>query len=72
MKNKTVSLEFSEGIPALDGYYLVELESGLDKPFDIDYCRAKSPSDGGGREWVSWYSHNIIRWAALPNVQAQR
>ena len=61
------ALEFNEGIPAVDGYYLVELESGHDKPFDVDYCRAKCPSDGGGREWVAWYAHNIIRWAALPN-----
>jgi hypothetical protein len=66
------ALEFSEGIPAADGYYLVELESGHDKPFDVDYCRAKSPSDGGGREWVSWYAHNIIRWAPLANAQARR
>jgi len=60
---------FFDGIPFFDGYYLVELDQpGLSsaKPYDVDFCRAKSPSDGGGREWVKWYTPNIRRWAFLP------
>jgi hypothetical protein len=71
----TATLHFFPGTPTEDGYYLVELEPGHTKPYDIDYCRAKSPSDGPGREWVAWYPHNVVRWAALPsvpNVQDER
>lgn len=65
-------LAFFSGIPAEDGYYLVELDQpGLseDRSYDVDYCRAKAASDGGGREWVKWYPHNVRRWARLPNIK---
>lgn len=66
-----MNMEFHTGIPTTDGWYLVELNqpglSGDGRPFDVDYCRAKSPSDGGGREWVNWYPHNVRRWSCLPN-----
>ena len=55
-----------DGIPTTDGWYLVKLKPGhvnCDQPFDVDYCREKSPSDGGGREWVTWHPHNIEGWA---------
>lgn len=71
---RLVRLEFHAGIPSEDGYYLVELDQpGLceDRPYDVDYCRAKSPSDGGGREWVKWYAHNVLRWAYLPNTEGR-
>jgi hypothetical protein len=66
-----VEFIFHEGIPEEDGYYLVELNENLgpgsrpDMKFDVDYCRAKSRSDGGGREWINWYPHNIKRWAKI-------
>lgn len=72
------TVEWHDGIPAADGYYLVELEQGSDvKTHDVDYCRAKSKSDGGGREWATWYVHNVARWASLPpcpshNDEAER
>lgn len=64
-----MSIEFKSGIPSKDGWYLVKLVPGHiegDKPYDVDYCRAKSPSDGGGREWCKWYPHNISGWDELP------
>ena len=64
-----IELEFHEGIPADDGWYLIELHRPThlyDAPYTIDFCRARSPSDGGGREWVSSYGHTVKRWAKLP------
>ncbi len=67
----STTFNFFTGIPTEDGYYLVQSEPGLTKPYDVDYCRAKSQSDGGGRDWVNWYPHNVVRWAALPSAQHQ-
>lgn len=65
-----MNIEFFEGIPEKDGYYFVKLAIDTlpqnNKPYDVDYCRARAKSDGGGREWVHWYPHNIIGWAELP------
>jgi len=64
-------IPFFDGFPEVDGYYLVELDQpGLSspKPYDVDYCRAKSPSDGGGREWINWCAYYVLRWAFLPTA----
>jgi hypothetical protein len=70
-----IGFKFYDGTPAKDGYYLVELDQpGLvdEKPFDVDYCRAKSPSDGGGREFMTWGPHNVRRWAHLPSIDGEK
>lgn len=71
-----MQLDFIPGIPVVDGFYFVKLIPGTlsqfgpvgDQPYGVDYCRAKSPSDGGGREWVKWYEHNISHYAVIPIV----
>lgn len=70
--NGCSTIEWHDGIPGDDGYYLVELKPGVvgNKTHDVDYCRAKSGSDGGGREWATWYVHNVARWASLPPCQS--
>jgi len=66
---KKVQLEFYEGIPLEDGWYLVEIDQpeflSNPAPYCVDYCRARSLSDGGGREWITYYSQNVKRWANL-------
>lgn len=68
-----MNIEFFDGIPEEDGYYFVKLDLDTlpcsSKPYDVDYCRAKSKSDGCGREWVHWYAHNIEKWAHLPKEE---
>ena len=71
------NLQFIPGIPSKDGWYLVRLIPGHvygDKKYDVDYCRKKSLSDGGGggREWVKWYPHNISHYAELPKTKNER
>ncbi len=67
---KKVHLEFYEGIPSEDGWYLVEIDQPefltRPEPYYVDYCRARSPSDGGGRDWTTYYPFNVKRWAKLP------
>jgi len=61
-------MHFSKGLPQLEGWYFVKLLPGHtsgNKKYDVDYCRYKSPSDGGGMEWVTWYNHNIDCWCLL-------
>ena len=71
IKNETayeMTIKLHSGMPDKDGWYLVKLINGRthgDKKYDVDYCRAKSPSDGKGREWVNWYPHNISHYASL-------
>ena len=64
-----LELEFHEGIPDEDGWYLVELDQpGLvhDTPYEVDFCRASSNHGSCGREWISNYVHTVRRWAKLP------
>lgn len=64
----TLTLEFHEGMPNADGWYLVELEPGTvwdGQPFAVDYCQATSASPSGGREWVNWFPSSVRRWAKL-------
>jgi hypothetical protein len=71
MEKMKFELEFHDGIPVEDGWYLVELHQPThlyDAPYAVDFCRARSLSDGGGREWISYYPHNIKRWAKLPET----
>ena len=63
-------LNFIPGIPSEDGWYFVRLVPGHnqgDKPYDVDYCRGKSRSNDGGREWMRWYEHNISHYAIIPD-----
>jgi hypothetical protein len=62
-----MNLEFHEGIPDEEGWYFVKLIPGNvdNKEYDVDYCREKSKSDGGGREWCKWYAHNVSHYAKI-------
>lgn len=69
-----LKLQFLEGIPKEEGYYLVELEenvrngSKMDMFYDVDFCRETYTNHGWGMEWVLWYPHNVKRWAKIPKI----
>lgn len=68
-------VEFHEGVPDKEGYYLVVLTEdtiAYPRKLDVDLCRRKSESDGGGWGWANYYAHNIYAWAALPDAKYER
>ena len=60
-------LTFYTGLPQQDGWYIVKLKHGNveEREYDVDYCRAQSKSDGGKREWIKWYPHNVIGYTEI-------
>ena len=64
-----MKMEFKPGMPDKDGWYLVKLDTSDNdngQTHGVDYCRSRSPSDGGGREWLDYYQHGITGWCELP------
>jgi hypothetical protein len=62
-----MNLEFYEGIPADDGWYIVKLIKNHiygrgNKNIDIDYCQQ---SKTGVREWLLHYVDNVSHYAKI-------
>lgn len=58
------TLEFSDGIPNEEGWYLVRL-TGCDRPYSVDYCTVKV---NGGMRWINYFMYQVTGWVALPEA----
>jgi hypothetical protein len=60
-----INLEFYEGMPDEEGWYIVKLKSTKysKQEYDVDYCRISEIT--GGSEWRDYFEHNVSHYAKI-------